>query len=392
MNSSTAEALEDSALFGRGVYRSFIDEFEKVAVVMPPDLLARLEAARLTRFATSVGRVAPKSKPLVESAAKDLQAFAVGDKVRAARAAAKAGPPVPSSSAIPRPTPAEPTRRERLVQWFKSRGTKAATPTPTPGQQRAVLPPSSPENQAVAQQRLNRARGRFSSDIDAEDFNAKARAKAATPPAPATPAAVPQAPTPAAVSGTPKTYRIKKPKGGFPSLKQPGLDWKQVGAGAAAGAGGMMLLNSLGQEKAAEAAHEAGESDPAAETEIERVAPVHEFIGVKPQVLGAGKAKGIPVISPPPGYVYDPVLQAMAPDMEDPGWSGAPEAMLLRSDAAAQGGAGDQPGQGGMPGQPTVQAAQMAQAPAGPRPMSGPPKAPKTPASVSGAPPAGKGR
>jgi hypothetical protein len=56
-------------------------------------------------------------------------------------------------------------------------------------------------------------------------------------------------------------------------------------------------------------------------------APAHGIVGVKVEQLDQKKAKGIPVVQAPPGYVFAPELAAFKPNEADPGWMSEEQAM-----------------------------------------------------------------
>jgi len=95
-------------------------------------------------------------------------------------------------------------------------------------------------------------------------------------------------------------------------------------------------------EKVAAAADSGGDSDETGkmeaqeEGEVDRISPIHDLLGVRAEAKSKGGARGIPVLAPPPGYVYDPILGAMTPKQDDPGWVKPEEAMLQRSEAVGQ--------------------------------------------------------
>lgn len=59
---------------------------------------------------------------------------------------------------------------------------------------------------------------------------------------------------------------------------------------------------------------------------LEEDAPTHGVVASKVERLSDKKARGIPVLQPPPGYVYAPHLQSFVPDEQDPGWMQAEQA------------------------------------------------------------------
>ena len=238
---------------------------------------------------------------------------------------------------------------------------------------------------------------------------------ATTPPAP-TPAAAPAAapikrarpapvPAPAAPPTTPAAPAPAEPKSGLG--KKLGL----AGAGVLAGGGALYALNRRGeQEKAAgvegdlsaslsrwqkekRASPQQDDSQAAGDMVVDHVSPVNELVGVRAEPRPNG-ARGIPVLAPPPGYIFDPVLSALAPNMEDPGWVGEEEAMTQRTSAVVQNAAqqGQQPPVGGAAAGAQPLAATTG-APAQKPGMPGAPGgggAPKTPGGVAGAPPKAK--
>jgi len=56
-------------------------------------------------------------------------------------------------------------------------------------------------------------------------------------------------------------------------------------------------------------------------------APAHSIVGVNVDLLDKKRAKGYPIIQPPPGFVFVPDLQSFIPDPNQPGWMSAQEAM-----------------------------------------------------------------
>jgi len=54
--------------------------------------------------------------------------------------------------------------------------------------------------------------------------------------------------------------------------------------------------------------------------------PAHGIVAARVEQLGDKKARGIPVIQPPPGFVFAPELQAFKPEVENPGWMDAEQA------------------------------------------------------------------
>lgn len=58
----------------------------------------------------------------------------------------------------------------------------------------------------------------------------------------------------------------------------------------------------------------------------EEASPAHGVVAARVEQLDDKKARGTPVIQPPPGFVYAPELQAFVPSPESPGWMAAEEA------------------------------------------------------------------
>ncbi len=54
--------------------------------------------------------------------------------------------------------------------------------------------------------------------------------------------------------------------------------------------------------------------------------PVQGVVGSQVELQGDRKARGIPIIQPPPGFIYNPELAAFVPDQADPGWMEAAQA------------------------------------------------------------------
>jgi hypothetical protein len=52
----------------------------------------------------------------------------------------------------------------------------------------------------------------------------------------------------------------------------------------------------------------------------EEASPAHGVVASRIEQLDDKQARGIPVIEPPPGYVYAPELGAFVPNQGDPGW------------------------------------------------------------------------
>tara|TARA_Y100000034_G_scaffold135869_1_gene209520 strand:+ start:4525 stop:5346 length:822 start_codon:yes stop_codon:yes gene_type:complete len=63
--------------------------------------------------------------------------------------------------------------------------------------------------------------------------------------------------------------------------------------------------------------------------------PVAKIIGASVEKLDGRTAHGVPIVEPPPGFVYAPDMQAFVPDSTDPGWMTEPEAMQARETAQA---------------------------------------------------------
>lgn len=58
----------------------------------------------------------------------------------------------------------------------------------------------------------------------------------------------------------------------------------------------------------------------------EEASPAHGVVASRVEQLSNTKARGIPVLQPPPGFVYAPHLQSFVPNPEDPGWMHAEQA------------------------------------------------------------------
>jgi hypothetical protein len=128
----------------------------------------------------------------------------------------------------------------------------------------------------------------------------------------------------------------------------------------------------------------------------EEASPSHGVVAARVEQLDDKKARGIPVIQPPPGFVFAPELQSFIPDESNPAWIQAEQA----AEAAKNKSFYDQ-GQRDVQGQLVQEAATQQQAQAEAQVMQesmqqqvdgakGKPAAAKTPASISGKPAAKK--
>jgi len=82
-------------------------------------------------------------------------------------------------------------------------------------------------------------------------------------------------------------------------------------------------------QAAASAADGGGEMQGAVQqgaSEGQEASPAHGVVAARIEQLTDKKARGIPVIQPPPGYVYAPDLQAFTPREGDPAWMLAQQA------------------------------------------------------------------
>jgi len=59
----------------------------------------------------------------------------------------------------------------------------------------------------------------------------------------------------------------------------------------------------------------------------EEASPAHGVVASRVEQIGDKAARGIPVIQPPPGFVFAPDLQSFVPDPNSPGWMEANQAM-----------------------------------------------------------------
>ena len=96
------------------------------------------------------------------------------------------------------------------------------------------------------------------------------------------------------------------------------------------------MWGELEKIAAGQATQEAGQAAPAGELEgglqqgsdgPEEASPAHGVVAARVEQLDDKKARGIPVIEPPPGFVYKPELQSFVPNEQDPGWMQVQEAM-----------------------------------------------------------------
>ena len=71
-------------------------------------------------------------------------------------------------------------------------------------------------------------------------------------------------------------------------------------------------------------------------TKDERTTPIHEIMGV--EIRGdKHKARGLPFINPPPGFVFDEDASVVRPNDTDPRWQPENEALVARSKRVLQG-------------------------------------------------------
>lgn len=62
------------------------------------------------------------------------------------------------------------------------------------------------------------------------------------------------------------------------------------------------------------------EASPQGEVWENEALPAHGVVASRVQQLDPRRAVAIPVMQPPPGYVYDPQLASFVPNQQDPGW------------------------------------------------------------------------
>ena len=92
-------------------------------------------------------------------------------------------------------------------------------------------------------------------------------------------------------------------------------------------------LEKISSEKLAESGPDEGQVKA---TKDERTTPLHEMMGV--EIRGDKiKARGIPFINPPPGFVFDEDAVAVRPNDSDPRWQPENEALVNRSKRVLQG-------------------------------------------------------
>jgi len=98
---------------------------------------------------------------------------------------------------------------------------------------------------------------------------------------------------------------------------------EKVAAASSGGGGGAVGMGNPGEmgdpqmgALAGGVQNEAGESE-----EIKNEAmPAHGVVASRVTQLDPRRAVGVPVMQPPPGYVYDPNLSSFVPNQGDPGW------------------------------------------------------------------------
>lgn len=69
------------------------------------------------------------------------------------------------------------------------------------------------------------------------------------------------------------------------------------------------------------------EASPQGETWENEALPAHGVVASRVQQLDPRRAVAIPVMQPPPGYVYDPNLASFVPNQQDPGWLAQAQAL-----------------------------------------------------------------
>jgi hypothetical protein len=89
--------------------------------------------------------------------------------------------------------------------------------------------------------------------------------------------------------------------------------------------------------------------------------PVAKIIGSSVKKINDQRAKGVPIVEPPPGFTYNPELAAFVPNSEDPGWMTNPEAMQAQETQAAHQAGAQQQAQQGAQQEAETQAAQQVQ-------------------------------
>jgi hypothetical protein len=96
----------------------------------------------------------------------------------------------------------------------------------------------------------------------------------------------------------------------------------------------------------------------------EEASPAHGIVASRVEQLSDKKARGVPVLEPPPGMVYAPELQAFVPDPNNPGWMQAEQAAeAAKAQTFYQQGQADlqaQQAQAELDQKATVEAQQMA--------------------------------
>lgn len=89
------------------------------------------------------------------------------------------------------------------------------------------------------------------------------------------------------------------------------------------------IAQSAAQGLQQEQGHHSGNLEGTVQREVEgdeEASPAHGVVASRVEQLSDRKARGVPVLEPPPGMVYAPELQAFVPDPNDPGWMQAEQA------------------------------------------------------------------
>ena len=138
-------------------------------------------------------------------------------------------------------------------------------------------------------------------------------------------------------AASPKRF---SPKGMFPHINVNSAKGRfasgVLGASASGSAAALpgVVLDGVRAAKTKEAQEQGHDGAPQI-IEDENGDPAVKIIGASIDKLDEKRAVGVPIVQPPPGYVYNPELGAFAPNSDDPGWLTEPEAMQAQQSSSA---------------------------------------------------------
>lgn len=103
-------------------------------------------------------------------------------------------------------------------------------------------------------------------------------------------------------------------------------EFEKVAATLAQSPSGNMQAPGMGGDQA-QNQQMGNEDGRAVEVLEDERSPAHGVVASRVEQLDPKRAIGIPVLQPPPGYVYNPELAAFVPNEQDPGWMAVQDAL-----------------------------------------------------------------